>query len=508
MNPDSLPLLLAVLILGLAGGWALRPRLLKWQREQAELSAKHLRDQAGTEAKELILKAKDEALKQFEEIKIEERERRKELKQTEDHLTERERQLASQRERLERDGQELSEKIEVTEKLKEELAQTRGEELKRLEAVAKLSQEEAYAVILERIEKEHAADLERAFKKLEQQNTEELERKARDILVTAIQRYGASNAVDVTTSAVSLPSDDLKGRIIGKEGRNIKALERATGCEVLVDDTPGAVVISSFDPVRREVARRALERLLIDGRIQPARIEEIVEDCRREVEDIIRKAGEDAVEELGIMGLDPRLIYLIGRLRFRTSYGQNVLQHSVEAAHIAGMIAAEVGANVAVAKKGALVHDIGKAIDHEVEGTHVEIGRKLLARFGVEEEVVKAMQSHHEEYPFETPESIIVKVAESISAARPGARRDSVENYLKRLSDLENIGLSFEGVEKVYAIQAGREVRVFVTPETVDDLGAKKLARAIAEKIEQDLQYPGEIKVHVIRESRVVDFAR
>ena len=508
MTSDSLPIVLAVLILGLAGGWLLRPRLLRWQKDQAEHSVRRFKEQAETEAKEIILKAKGEALQKFEEVKIEERERRKELKQTEERLAERERHTEAQRGRLEREETELAQKISEAETLKEELAKTRGEELKRLETIAKISPEEAKVLILARIEKEQADDFERAVRKLEQQNLEDLERKARDILVTAIQRYGAANAVDVTTSAVSLPSEDLKGRIIGKEGRNIKALERATGCEVLVDDTPGAVVISSFDPLRREVARRALGRLLIDGRIQPARIEEVVEECKREVEDIVRKSGEDAVQDINIVGLDPRLIYLIGRLRFRTSFGQDVLQHSIEAAHLAGMIAAEVGANVVVAKKGALLHEIGKAIDHEVEGTHVEIGRKLLARFGVEEAVIKAMQSHHEEYPFETPESIIVKVAESISAARPGARRDSVENYLRRLRDLEDIALSFEGVEKVYAIQAGREVRVFVTPEQVDDFSAKKLARSIAEKIEQDLKYPGEIKVHVIRESRVVDFAR
>ena len=267
-------------------------------------------------------------------------------------------------------------------------------------------------------------------------------------------------------------------------------------------------MISGFDPVRREVAKRALEKLLVDGRMQPARIEEVVAGCQGEVDEIIRKAGEDAIQEVGVVGLDPRLVYLLGRLRFRTSFGQHVLQHSIEAAHLAGMIAAEIGANVQVAKKGALFHDIGKAIDHEVEGTHVEIGRKLLARFGVEEPVIKAMQSHHEEYPFETPESVIVKVAESISAARPGARRDTVENYLRRLSDLERIATSFPGVEKAYAIQAGREVRVFVVPEEVDDLAAKKLARAVADQIEQELQYPGEIKVNVVRETRVAEFAR
>ncbi|OGF94966.1 ribonuclease Y, partial [Candidatus Giovannonibacteria bacterium RIFOXYC1_FULL_48_8] len=313
---------------------------------------------------------------------------------------------------------------------------------------------------------------------------------------------------EVTTAAVTIPSDDIKGKIIGKEGRNIRALERAAGVEIIVDDTPGSVVISSFDPVRRQVAKIALENLILDGRIQPARIEETVEKAKNEIEKMIKDAGEKAAFEVGIFDIDPRLLMLLGRLKFRTSYGQNVLQHSIEMSHVAGMLASELGADIAIAKKGALLHDIGKAVDHEIQGTHVEIGRRILQKFNVDSKVIQAMQSHHEEYPYETLESIIVQIADAISASRPGARRDSVENYLKRLEDLERIANSFGVVEKSYAIQAGREIRVFVTPEKISDLEMKNLARDIANQIEQELKYPGEIKVHVIRENRAVEYAR
>jgi ribonuclease Y len=346
------------------------------------------------------------------------------------------------------------------------------------------------------------------MQKFESANEEKLDLKAKQILTTSIHRLGNSVANDVLATTVSIPSDDIKGKIIGKEGRNIKAFERAAGVEVIVDDTPGSILISSFDPVRRQIARVALENLITDGRIQPVKIEEMVEKAKLEINKIIKEKGEQAVYECGIFGLDPRIISIIGRLHFRTSYGQNVLQHSIEMAHIAGMIAAELGANVAVAKAGALVHDIGKAVDHEVQGTHVEIGRRILQKFGADEAIIKAMQAHHEEYPYETVESIIVQVADAISGGRPGARRDSVENYLRRLQDLETIANSFPGVEKTFALQAGREVRVFVTPEKVTDLEAKKIAREIAVRIEKELKYPGEIKVNVIRESRTIEYAR
>jgi ribonuclease Y len=313
---------------------------------------------------------------------------------------------------------------------------------------------------------------------------------------------------DVLTFSVALPSVEVKGKIIGKEGRNIKAFERATGVDVLIDDQPDHIMLSSFDPLRRAVAKIALEKLIADGRIQPAKIEEVVEKTRAEVNDLVKGKGEQAAYEAGVVGLDPKLITLLGRLAYRTSFGQNVLQHSLEMAHIAGMLATELGADPVVARAGALLHDIGKAVDHEVEGTHVEIGRRILEKFGIDKRVIAAMQSHHEEYPYETPESVIVQVADAVSAGRPGARRDTVDRYLERLGDLERLASGFEGVEKVYAIAAGREIRIFVNPGKVSDLEMHTLAREIAKRIQGELKYPGEIKVNIIRENRVVEFAR
>jgi len=344
--------------------------------------------------------------------------------------------------------------------------------------------------------------------KLESVGKEKLERKARDIITTAVHRIGNSVVSDVLATTVALPNDEIKGKIIGKEGRNIRAFERASGVDVIVDDTPGTITLSSFDPIRRQVARIALENLILDGRIQPAKIEESVKKAEEEINNIIKKKGEEAAFEARVPNLDPRLLQVLGRLYFRTSYGQNVLDHSVEMAHLAGMMAEELGANPAVARAGALLHDIGKAVDHEVAGTHVEIGRRILQKFNVNEEVIKAMQAHHEEYPYETPESYIVQVADAISGGRPGSRRDSVEQYIKRLEDLEGIANRHPGIEKSYAIQAGREVRVFVRASEISDLEAQKLARDIALDIEKELQYPGEIKVNVIRESRAIEFAR
>lgn len=323
-----------------------------------------------------------------------------------------------------------------------------------------------------------------------------------------IQKYAGSHAAEIVTTTVAIPSDEVKGRIIGREGRNIKALERLTGIEIIVDDTPEAVVLSGFDPVRREIARIALEKLINDGRIHPTRIEEAVEFAKKEIENKVREAGEAAAYDLGIIGLDPKLISVLGRLRYRTSFGQNALLHSLEVAHLSGALAAELGADVNMAKKAGLLHDIGKAVDHEIQGTHVEIGIKILEKFGMPKEVINAVKAHHEDYPFESAESFIVAAADAISASRPGARKDTLENYLKRLEELESTANSFAGVEKTYAIQAGREIRVFVRPEEIDDLGALRMAREIADKIEQELKYPGEIKVNVIRETRSVEFAR
>ena len=358
------------------------------------------------------------------------------------------------------------------------------------------------------VEKESEEDVLARMKKLEQSGAEKIEEKAKGILATTIQRLSNSVTSDMLTTNVAIPSDEIKGKIIGKEGRNIKAFERCTGVEVIVDDTPGSITISSFDPVRRQIAKTALEKLIADGRIQPAKIEDMVKASEEEINKTIKEKGEEAVYETGVLGLDPKVISILGRLHFRTSYGQNVLAHSIEMTHIAGMLAEEIGANVQVAKAGALVHDIGKALDHEVVGTHVEIGRRILQKFGTDENIIKAMQAHHEEYPYETIESMIVQSADAISGGRPGARRDSVENYLKRLKDLEAVANSFKGVEKSYALQAGREIRIFVTPSEVTDLESKKMARDIALRIESELKYPGEIKVSVIRESRTIEFAR
>jgi ribonuclease Y len=358
------------------------------------------------------------------------------------------------------------------------------------------------------IETRYHDDFLARIQKLERDGAERLDRKAKEILTASIQRLAASTAGDIMTTAVTIPNDDIKGKIIGKEGRNIKTFERVAGVELIVDDTPGTIVISGFDPVRRQIARVALENLILDGRIQPAKIEEVVQKAGVEINKIIKEKGEQAAYECGVLNLDPRVISILGRLYFRTSFGQNVLQHSVEMAHISGMLAAELGADVSIARAGALLHDIGKAVDHEVQGTHVEIGRRILQKFGVDERIIKAMQAHHDEYPYETLESIIVQTADAISGGRPGARRDSVENYIKKLEDLEKIATSRPGVEKAYALSAGREVRVFVTPQAMDDLEAHALARDIATQVEQELKYPGEIKVTVIRETRCVEYAR
>jgi ribonuclease Y len=374
--------------------------------------------------------------------------------------------------------------------------------------LARLTEADAKDALMKDLEESQSEALLARLQKLEAHGKELLEEKARSILLSSIHRMAANVNSEVMTLSVQIPSEEIKGKVIGKEGRNIKAFERATGVDVLIDDAPDKITLSSFDPLRRHIAKLALEQLIQDGRIQPAKIEEIVEKTKADVAEMVKQKGEEAAYEAGVIGLDPRLITLLGRLYFRTSYGQNVLQHSIEMAHIAGMLADQLGADADVARAGALLHDIGKAVDHEVQGTHVEIGRRILEKFGIDKKVIQAMQSHHEEYPYETAESIIVQVADAISAGRPGARRDTVERYLERLGDLERIAQGFEGVEKTYAIAAGREIRIFVNPGKVSDLAMHKLARDIAERVQQELKYPGEIKVNIIRENRVVEFAR
>jgi ribonuclease Y len=342
---------------------------------------------------------------------------------------------------------------------------------------------------------------------LERESSEVLDKKARDLLSLAIERCASSHATEITTTTVSLPSDEMKGRIIGREGRNIKTIEQLTGTEIIVDDTPEAITVSGFSPIRRHVAKRALEKLILDGRIHPGRIEEAVEQAKKDLAIDIKKAGEEAVYELGVAGLDPKLVQILGRLKYRTSFGQNALKHSVEVAHLSALLAEELGANVTVAKKAGLLHDIGKAVDHEVTGTHPEIGKDIAKKFNLPEEIIIPIATHHEDAP-PTLEAVIVKVADAISGARPGARKDTYEQYLQRLEDLEKVATSFDGIEKAYAIQAGREIRVFVAPDKIDDLAALKLAQAIAKKIEEELKYPGEIKVNVIREKRIIEYAR
>lgn len=493
---------------GIGLGYYARQLIAIRQRSTIEARVKELIEQARTEAKEILLEAKEKAAKIVEETKQEEKERLAQLRRLEERLLNRESVMDKKSEELEEEKKKIEQQVQKLREFKKELESQRDNIQKELERVAGLSQEQAFEELVKQIEQERNQEFMQKILKLEQEGLEILEKKAKDILATSIQRLATPTTSEVTTTAVSIPSDDLKGRIIGREGRNIKALERAAGVEVIIDDTPGTIVISSFDPVRRHIAKIALEALIQDGRIQPARIEEVVERAKEEIEREIKQAGEQAAYEVGIFDLDPRLLNLVGRLKFRTSYGQNVLQHSIEMTYLAGMLAEELGADVTVAKKAALLHDIGKAVDHEVPGTHVEIGRRILQKFGIDERIIKAMQAHHEEYPYESIEAIIVQTTDAISGSRPGARRDTLENYLKRLEELEKIANSFEGVEKSYAISAGREIRIFVTPDKISDFQAWQLAKDIAKQIEEEIKFPGEIKIVVIRETRAIEYAR
>ncbi len=482
---------------GIALGWFLRFIISLGKRGSMELEIKEMMISAREEVDKIKKEAEEESQKSIDKVE-----------KTEERLIKKEEYLDKRQVDLDEISEELRSKETQIEIKEESIKQIEQKKLEELTKITEISKEDAKKELLDIIEKEQSEDIMIRLQKMDITGKEKLEAKARDIITTAIHRYGNSVSADVFSSSVNLPSDEIKGKIIGKEGRNIKSFERATGVELIIDDTPATITISSFDPVRREIAKSALEQLVLDGRIQPAKIEEYVEKAKKSINKIIKEKGEQAAYECGIFNLDPRIIGILGRLHFRTSYGHNVLQHSIEMSHIAGMIAEEIGADVRVAKAGALLHDIGKAIDHEVPGTHVEIGRRILQKFGTDESVVKAMQAHHEEYPYETPESIIVQVADAISGSRPGARRDNTENYLKRLHDLESIANEFTGVEKSYALQAGREIRIFVNPEEISDIEARNLARNIAVKIEKDLKYPGEIKVTVIRENRVIEIAR
>jgi ribonucrease Y len=506
----KLALLLALLSAsaGIGFGYLLRLIISLGKKGSVELDIKQMELLAREEAQLIVDEAESKAAEMLERAESVAKEKEDRVQKIEDRLIKKEEFLDKRQGDIDKEAEYIKEKAVEIRQIREKADQLLKEKTQELSKVAGLSPAEAREELLSKVEKESEEDILMRIQKLEREAEDRLDNRAREILATAIQRLATSVSGEIMSTTVSLASDELKGKIIGKEGRNIKAFERATGVEVIIDDTPGSITISSFDPVRRAIARLALDNLIQDGRIQPAKIEEFVEKAKAETNKIIKEKGEAAAFECGVYNLDPKLLAILGRLYFRTSYGQNVLNHSIEMSHLAGMIAEELGANVQVAKTGALLHDIGKALDHEVSGTHVEIGRRILQKFNVSEEVIKAMQAHHGEYPYETIESIIVQTADAISGGRPGARRDTVEHYLKRLQELEVIALTFPGVEKAYALQAGREIRVFVTPEEVSDLEAQKMARNIAVRIEQELKYPGEIKVSVIRESRSIEFAR
>jgi ribonuclease Y len=482
-----------------------RSRLLV---EGAEQRAERIVAQAETEAKEKLFQAQDQVIKQKNEAEREIKQRERDLRKEEDRLQRRRDGLDDRFEQLEKRERLLSQRQSNLDKRWNQLEKLEKERLVELERVANMSQDEARDLLLKMVEQETRQDMARLIREVEAEAKEDADRRAREIVTMAIQRIGSDQVAEVAVSTVPLPSDDMKGRIIGRQGRNIRALENATGVDLVVDDTPEAVLLSCFDPVRREVARVALTKLILDGRIHPARIEKVVEKARDEVDQIIREAGEQASIDAGVPGLHPEILKLLGRLKFRTSYGQNQLAHAVETAHLAGILATELGAKVPVCKAGALLHDLGKAVDHEVEGPHAIIGADIAKRYGVQPAVVNCIAAHHGEAEGESLEAIIVEAADAISGARPGARRESLETYVKRIKALEDVAGSFDGVSESYAIQAGREIRIIVKPEQIDDLAAVQLSKNVAKAVEDNLQYPGQIKVTVIRETRAVDFAK
>lgn len=494
-------------LVGIGCGYGLRSFIGKQQIASAEYKAERILQEAKNKQKEVLIEAKDKALEIIGEAKKEEEARRKDLQHLQERLEKREGLFDQKLLSLENKQQELADYSAKLDLAKEEVKRVKEEQLAKLEKIARLTQEEAKQVLLDNMELRSKQELTERVQKLQNQMSEELEAQAKDILGSVIERCAASHAMETTTTVVTLPNDEMKGRIIGREGRNIKTIEQLTGVEIVIDETPGAIVVSGFSPIRRHLAKRALDKLISDGRIHPGRIEEAVEEARKDLAIDIKKAGEAACMEIGIAGLDPKLVQILGRLKYRTSYGQNQLNHAVEVAYLSKMLAEELGADVSIAKKGGLLHDIGKAVDQEMQGSHPQIGYDILKKFGMPEEVAYISLGHHEDHP-KTLEAIIVKSADAISGARPGARKDTFENYVQRLEDLEKTATSFEGVDKVYAIQAGREIRVFVKPDAMDDWQATKLARDIADRIEQELKYPGEIKVTVIREKRVIEYAR
>jgi len=499
---------LIALAIGAVLGYFARQSIARKRADNIETTLRKKITQVKKDADEITSRAKEKAKQIIERTKTDVGSQRQEIFKAQKLLLKRENLLTERVSNLEGKEKEFRQKVEKLREIKTGLEDLRQQSLKDLERVSSLSRQEAKKELLENLEKEYQQEILHKIRKLEQDGLEKYEKKAKGIVALAIQKCAISQAQELTTSTVNLPNEDIKGRIIGKEGRNIRALEKLTGVEIVVDETPETVMISGFDPVRRQIAKTALEKLIQDGRIQPARIEEIVHKVESDIVSQIKEAGEKAVYDAGIVDFNPKIVQLLGRLRFRTSYGQNVLLHSIEVSHLAAALASELGANSGIARKAGLVHDIGKSVDHQIQGSHVDIGIKILEKFGVEKEVIVAMKSHHEEYPAETLEAILVQTADQISGARPGARKDTLENYLKRLEELESVATSFPGVSKAYAIQAGREIRIFVKPEEIDDLGAKRLAREVSNRIQEELKYPGEIKVTVIREKRIVEYAR
>ena len=500
--------LIIAVIAGLGLGYYFRKLQIASKVNSIEARVAKALEEARTKEKEIHLEAKSKAIEIVEAAKKSEQDFRNQILKVEERLNRKESDLERKLVDLDKSKEDLASKKSEIAKTYEELKEVRSRQLEQLQKISNLNPEEAKRILLENTEKLVKDDLALLTRKLIANARDDADKKAREIVALAIQRCASEVTSEQTTTTVTLPNEEMKGRIIGKEGRNIRTFEQMLGVEVIVDDTPDAVVISGFNSVRRHIAKLALEKLIQDGRIHPAKIEEATEKAKREVAEMIKEAGEAAVYELGIANFPPKLIQLIGRLKFRTSYGQNVLKHSIEMAKLCAIMAQEIGADVQVVKQGALLHDIGKALDQDMEGTHVEIGKQIAKKFNLPEKIVNAIEAHHGDVEYTSIEAAIVDAADNISGSRPGARRDSYEQYVQRLEDLETLASSFEGVERVYAIQAGREIRVFVKPEKLDDWGATKLARDIANKIEQDLKYPGEIKVMVLRETRVIEYAR
>jgi len=510
--PVALALGVVLGVLGLAIGALLgnsiRRRISQGRIAEAERDAATILAQAQTKEKEILLEAKEEAIRLRAQVETELKDRRGEVLRVEQRTAQREENLDRKLEALERRNETADQKEQELARTRTELEELRKKQLDEIERVSGLTSHEARDILLAEVEKEAREEANRRVRAIEAEMREEADERARDIVATAMQRLATDVVSETTVSVVPIPSDDMKGRIIGREGRNIRALESATGVDLIIDDTPDAVTLSGFDPVRREIARLALTKLVSDGRIHPTRIEEMVEKARQEVEVGIKDAGEQAAIEAGCPGLNPEILKTLGRLKFRTSYGQNQLMHAVESAHIAGMLAEEIGAEISICRRGALLHDLGKALNHEVEGTHALIGAELARRCGVSPAVVHCIAAHHEEEEPSTVEAVIVQIADAVSGSRPGARMETLEHYIKRLEALESLACGFKGVEKAFAIQAGREIRIVVKPDEVDDLTSMRLARDISRKIEESLEYPGQIKVTVVRETRAVDYAK